>query len=497
MKDFKNISDQAFDELFKESAENTLPDFDESAWGKMEALLDDPAPDKGGFALKKPLIYSAIIALLLSIGYFTYDGLLNKNGEVVSTKGLKVKLEEANVSSKLENESIISGAQTPASGEIVNEVPINKLSIGRPELSKSLKKRKDLNSGNTIIGVKEKGVPITINSNTMAFNSKNSAAKNAQAFQAESSRILENRPLLAKEIGQGLDNQKLNIEQGGERIENSSSVPSNSSISATNGITTRDVSIDQHVFPKMETRAGVVSAVALKVNIALAELVGFGFKNYKISFSVPHFIVVALQEETVEQESRLSLRLAISPDFSSVPENAFFKIGHNWAALLEYRINNRWSLQTGLIKSLKYYTAGPSQYRWPVAWGEKPAELDHIDARCNMLDIPINIRYDFTQGRNRWFAQAGLTSYLMLNEQYDYVYSAESPAQKWYKWEGKTGFYAAGVSNLSFGLEKRLSKRLTFQAEPFAKIPIGKVGYGNVKLATVGVFLSTKIALIK
>ena len=86
MKDFKNISDQAFDDLFRESAEQMLPDFDESAWEKMEVMLDDPGPDKGGFLLKKPLIYSAIIALFLSMAYFTYDRFYSESSVKESTE---------------------------------------------------------------------------------------------------------------------------------------------------------------------------------------------------------------------------------------------------------------------------------------------------------------------------------------------------------------------------------------------------------------------------
>jgi hypothetical protein len=114
-----------------------------------------------------------------------------------------------------------------------------------------------------------------------------------------------------------------------------------------------------------------------------------------------------------------------------------------------------------------------------------------------MLDIPLNVRYDFSTGRNKWFVQSGLTSYLMLNEKYDYVYASNYTNQTWQSWEGKTGFYVAAEANVSFGVERKIGKRMTIQAEPFFKAPLANVGFGNVKLITTGLFISSKIELGK
>ena len=85
----------------------------------------------------------------------------------------------------------------------------------------------------------------------------------------------------------------------------------------------------------------------------------------------------------------------------------------------------------------------------------------------------------------------------MLNEKYDYVYDTNYSNVTWNTWEGKTGFYGAAVANFSFGIERKIGKRLTFQAEPFFKIPLAEVGYGKVKLISTGLFISSKLVLKK
>lgn len=48
--------------------------------------------------------------------------------------------------------------------------------------------------------------------------------------------------------------------------------------------------------------------------------------------------------------------------------------------------------------------------------------------------------------------------------------------------------------NFSLGLERKVSKSISVQLEPFLKIPIKNIGFGNVKLYTTGLFLNIKTA---
>ncbi|MCU0325618.1 MAG: PorT family protein, partial [Spirosomaceae bacterium] len=191
----------------------------------------------------------------------------------------------------------------------------------------------------------------------------------------------------------------------------------------------------------------------------------------------------------------LAVRLAYSPDLSVIFGDKIEKIGRNIGVFAEYRINNRWSVNTGVIRSMKYYDAYPEDYSW--IWKMPETPLLEINATCDMLDIPLNIRYDITQNStSRIFASAGFTSYVMLKEKYKYNYANNyDPSIKWKEWEGSTGAYPFSISNLSVGYERQIFRKVSLQVEPFVKIPLGQVGFGKVRLVTTGVFFSAKYPL--
>jgi hypothetical protein len=124
-----------------------------------------------------------------------------------------------------------------------------------------------------------------------------------------------------------------------------------------------------------------------------------------------------------------------------------------------------------------------------------PNSLTDIAATCDMLDIPLNLRFDISQRQNqRFFVTAGTTNYLMLNELYEYGYYGSSGTLL-SSWEGKTGFYTFSVLNFSAGFEKSISKKISLQVEPFIKLPVRDLGFGKVRLTTLGIFASAKIKL--
>lgn len=192
----------------------------------------------------------------------------------------------------------------------------------------------------------------------------------------------------------------------------------------------------------------------------------------------------------------LNIRILAAPDLSFIGFDQMKRPGITYGALVEYRFNNRFSLQAGAIRAMKLYDALGSQYIWPQNWYSQKARPVNIEASCKVLDIPINLRYDITQSANRrWFVSTGISSYKMLNEKYIYTYAPHTYGIKWYNWEGSTGDYWFGVLNLSMGFERQLGKRFTLQAEPYFKVPLAQVGLGQIKLNTAGIYISTRYRL--
>ncbi|MCX6214093.1 hypothetical protein [Spirosoma sp.] len=200
----------------------------------------------------------------------------------------------------------------------------------------------------------------------------------------------------------------------------------------------------------------------------------------------------------------LSIRFAVAPDLSSVGLKNFTRPGTNVGVYLEYRLASRWSVQAGIIQSTKIYSALGSEYTAPQGtWNNggtivKPLS---IDGQCTMFDIPINIRYDFslrprTSGLppSRWFVSGGVTSYYIKKEDYTFNYPPHTYNVK-KEASYSTGGYGLSQLNLSVGYERALTKRLSWQVEPFIKMPLKGVGFFKIDLLSTGTFFSIRYKL--
>ncbi len=201
----------------------------------------------------------------------------------------------------------------------------------------------------------------------------------------------------------------------------------------------------------------------------------------------------------------LSVRLVIAPDLSSVGLKNFARPGTNVGLLLEYRLSSHWSIQSGVIQSTKVYRAVTADYALPdyaLKWTVKP---EGVDGRCSMIDIPINIRYDMAlrsrlngQAPSRWFVSGGVTSYIMNQENYTYQYADPTSPHIYPNnrgWSGKSGGYKFSEVNLSAGYERAISHRLSWQVEPFMKVPLRRIGYLKLNLLSTGAFFSLRYKL--
>jgi len=201
------------------------------------------------------------------------------------------------------------------------------------------------------------------------------------------------------------------------------------------------------------------------------------------------------QAQTIRPGRKLSLIAQVAPDLSMVDQVALSDTRLGFGLLVEYEVMKNLSISTGANYSFKAYQANAESYtpkdgQW--RWPESP---ENIDATCNVLEIPLNIRYYFhNQPKHRLFISSGISSYWMLNETYNYTYSTQT---QWnYSWElSNENQHMLSILNLSIGWQKKLSNRFSIQAEPFLKLPLGQVGGGRVNLKTTGILLGLKYDL--
>ncbi|WP_127130222.1 porin family protein [Pseudoflavitalea rhizosphaerae] len=179
-------------------------------------------------------------------------------------------------------------------------------------------------------------------------------------------------------------------------------------------------------------------------------------------------------------------------DFSNVKFSSAGRAGFNGGLLIGYYFTDRLSVNTGLIYNSKNYKARGKDFtpKGPMAY----YDIDKIKGGCSMFDIPLNIRYDLgIKTRSRYFISAGISSYLMNKEDYDYYFYNNAGYYSERNWKtNENSSYLFSILNFSAGIEKQLGGRLQFQLEPYLKVPVQGVGHGEIRLNSFGINLGLK-----
>jgi hypothetical protein len=163
---------------------------------------------------------------------------------------------------------------------------------------------------------------------------------------------------------------------------------------------------------------------------------------------------------------------------------------------LGYTYNNRVSLRTGFYSGRKVYTADADAYYPPSVFYTYYPYLEKIEADCQVYEIPVLLSYKFGKGNKRnFFASAGLSTYLMKEEKYEYYYKTTPTGptlSRSYTLNNVNKHFFAGLT-LSGGYTKDLSRHVSITAEPYIKLPLSGVGYGKVELNSAGVSFSMNV----
>lgn len=178
------------------------------------------------------------------------------------------------------------------------------------------------------------------------------------------------------------------------------------------------------------------------------------------------------------------------PDVSAVKLQSVKKAGFGFGIVTGYRFNKRWSIESGLLLDKKYYSTDGKYFSTKNIQLPNYVQIDHADGSCDMLEIPVNIRYNFKKSGTGWFASAGISSYLMKEEYYDYDmtrYGVSYTRNFTYN-ESRNTLMA--VLNLSGGYSYKLGKIGDLRIEPYIKLPLRKIGIGSLPLQSAGVYIA-------
>ncbi|CAN5645491.1 hypothetical protein BH11BAC3_BH11BAC3_38250 [soil metagenome] len=439
------MSEKQFNHIenrIREAAENSVPDFDENAWLKMEARLDKE--DKK----RRFLFWWYLLPLLLIVGGVAYY--------------------------------------------FVNDQPTRELTAQKPIQTDTAKiqiitgKNADDNNKKPGVAIKDKSnnqpvdiVKSSIKSEVDFVNKKPNAYQTADANKNPTTDLLY--PVYKKMQGlkEGSATSTITLGEGADlEMEHSDSTQQYTSTTSGEKENVNEIKNISGNNPEVKKDSlGNVKKDSLSNNIitnSSEKKPGKKVKNI--------------------QPSRFYLLASLGADAGSVKLLSFHdsKFTAKYGVGIGYQLNKKLSIQTGFYASRKKYIAGPGDYSPKAGSYWSMVRIVKVDAACLVYDIPVTLRYNFLQkGTNTYFATAGVSSYIMKKEDYQYYYTRNyTPYQSAWSYTGNKNYFS--VFNFSAGIEKKLTSQFSILAEPSISIPISGVGDGRVKLYGAALQLSVK-----
>ncbi|HEU0064295.1 MAG TPA: outer membrane beta-barrel protein [Flavisolibacter sp.] len=188
------------------------------------------------------------------------------------------------------------------------------------------------------------------------------------------------------------------------------------------------------------------------------------------------------------QDKGFYFGLTAGMDISNVKLQKTSNIGYSAGILLGYDLNNKWGIESGILWDQKsYYSNG--KYFNPKLWPYM--DIKNVDGVCKMLEIPVNVKYRFSNNAKRsLYVMAGASSYIMKKESYNYTYQVGQISAEGYKTYENSSRNWFSVMNIGLGYSFKPGKLGTAHIEPYAKIPLGGLGIGQLPISSFGINFS-------
>ncbi|MDP3468758.1 MAG: outer membrane beta-barrel protein [Daejeonella sp.] len=198
-----------------------------------------------------------------------------------------------------------------------------------------------------------------------------------------------------------------------------------------------------------------------------------------------------MESSTEKPGGRLALSMAFSTDMNSVNGIGNSKAGLSGGFGISYKISKGLSATTGIYYSQKKYTAGrDSYYTTEKPFATWASYSRQIDADCQVIDIPINMNVLLSRTKKTGIvASAGLSSYIMLSEKYNFIYNSTPTypsAGREYTIKNANQ-HILSIVNLSVGVEKPIGNQSSIVIQPYAKLPLSGIGQGATELKSFGI----------
>ena len=193
-------------------------------------------------------------------------------------------------------------------------------------------------------------------------------------------------------------------------------------------------------------------------------------------------------------DSKFSFALVAGMDASTVKFRHTDKAGINAGFIAGYHFTETWSVHTGVLFTRKNYTVAGEDFTAPKGSWVANYKLSMVDGFCNMWEVPLLLRYQFSgENKRSFFVSAGISSYFMTRENYNYTYywNGQPVTRNSNYPNGNT--HILSILRLSGGWRKSIGPGTSLLIEPYAALPLGGVGYGSIRLSSFGLNFSLQL----
>lgn len=187
---------------------------------------------------------------------------------------------------------------------------------------------------------------------------------------------------------------------------------------------------------------------------------------------------------------KLDVGVMLLSDITTINFKQVNQLSTGVGLFFTYPIYKKWTVTSGLAIAKKVYSADSTNYNYVNNLGSR-YYLTNIDAVCTVYEIPILLNYTIkAKAKESYLLSAGLSSYLMRKEAYDYTYLYNGEYVKYaYLYENQNK-HILSVLALSASYKRSINKSFSYQLTPYARLPLTGVGNGKVKLYSIGLGVS-------
>jgi hypothetical protein len=217
-----------------------------------------------------------------------------------------------------------------------------------------------------------------------------------------------------------------------------------------------------------------------------------GVKTPEGSLNKEEASKVSSPANTTQPRKKFYIGLVGGINATTIKMQEVKEVGSDFGFIAGYKFLKVWSIETGILSSSKYYYSDGEYLNNPKIYLPPNTKITAVEGDCRMIEIPLVLKYDFGfKKAHNWFATAGISSFLMKEEDYayDYYYTASGTTHTYNKtYENESKDWAA-VMQISAGYMRSIPLGMNVRIEPFIQIPLKGAGYGNLPLTSAGLRL--------